>query len=377
MIQHATASEIPPGMLEDDVYKRRLSPSRHSIRRWMMKLKATESSDIAGWQTRFRSPFLDSWFHASSVLGATSFFIATIPLFFLFGDPSTGRSLLYVLGWGNYLSSLLKDYLCIPRPASPPVTRLTISLHHLEYGMPSTHTTNSVSAAIFMLVLVARSSLSTFSKLVMDLGIALYVGSVVGGRIYCGMHGVSDCVVGILIGTFTVLMNMAFGEAWERIMEMNSVIVPLFILLLVERLIHHHPSTVEPCLCFEDALSGLSSMAGVSVGRWALVNLNLPPATASLSLSQRFSAESSIIVSTLIGLVHVVLTVAALMTYRVAIKSILATPLKRMFSAAPKAKDNAHMYRYPTHEVILKVIVYGGIGWLGSEALPWVFRWLG
>lgn len=49
-------------------------------------------------------------------------------------DPLT--SLLYVLGWGSYLSSLLKDYVCLPRPTSPPVTRLSEFGHLIHLILP-------------------------------------------------------------------------------------------------------------------------------------------------------------------------------------------------------------------------------------------------
>lgn len=50
-------------------------------------------------------------------------------------------SLLYVLAAGGYVTSVLKDLFCVPRPYSPPLVRLSVGTHALEYGFPSTHST--------------------------------------------------------------------------------------------------------------------------------------------------------------------------------------------------------------------------------------------
>lgn len=80
--------------------------------------------------------------------------------------------MLHVVGLGIYISSFAKDLVCTPRPYSPPVVRLSecsrqvsrdmpawvcnsdtclgMSTHHHEYGFPSSHSTNSVSIALFL-----------------------------------------------------------------------------------------------------------------------------------------------------------------------------------------------------------------------------------
>lgn len=43
-----------------------------------------------------------------------------------------------------FLSGIIKDMLCLPRPLSPPVVKLTSS-HQTEYGFPSSHTVSAVN----------------------------------------------------------------------------------------------------------------------------------------------------------------------------------------------------------------------------------------
>ncbi|RPD55563.1 hypothetical protein L227DRAFT_579534 [Lentinus tigrinus ALCF2SS1-6] len=79
-----------------------------------------------------------------------------LPIFYFFGAPEFGGGSLLMLAIGVYVSSVLKDFCCSPRPFAPPVTRLTIGSHHLEYGFPPTHSTNSVSIALFFYYLLQR-----------------------------------------------------------------------------------------------------------------------------------------------------------------------------------------------------------------------------
>jgi membrane-associated phospholipid phosphatase len=61
----------------------------------------------------------------------------------------------------------------------------------LEYGFPSTHSTNAVSVALYCLTLIETSGhdLSQVKKLLLQAAAYVYTLSVVLGRIYCGMHG--------------------------------------------------------------------------------------------------------------------------------------------------------------------------------------------
>lgn len=72
----------------------------------------------------------------------------------------------------------------MPRPYTPPVERLSISSHGLEYGFPSTHSTNAVSLSLLFGQLCLRTfpDASWAARTVM-LGLcAFYAVSVVLGR---------------------------------------------------------------------------------------------------------------------------------------------------------------------------------------------------
>lgn len=48
-----------------------------------------------------------------------------LPALLFFGYQDATRALLFVLALGVYVSSVLKDLMCSPRPFAPPVTRLS------------------------------------------------------------------------------------------------------------------------------------------------------------------------------------------------------------------------------------------------------------
>lgn len=77
-----------------------------------------------------------------------------------------------------------QDLVCVPRPYTPPVERLSISSHGLEYGFPSTHSTNAVSVSLYFAQLYLQSLRGDESFLQNSIVVglcALYGVSVVAG----------------------------------------------------------------------------------------------------------------------------------------------------------------------------------------------------
>ena len=121
---------------------------------------------------------------------------------------------------------MMKDFFCLPRPLSPPLQRITISTAPaLEYGFPSTHSTNAVSVGLVCLSQIFNShmyahSSSLFEQALCRLGIitaSLYMFSIVLGRVYCGMHGFLDILVGTGLGVALWWLRISFGpqlDAW-------------------------------------------------------------------------------------------------------------------------------------------------------------------
>ncbi|KAF9057101.1 PAP2 superfamily-domain-containing protein, partial [Panaeolus papilionaceus] len=280
------------GAAGKDVYDTTLPWWRAAIRRRLVRAVRSESEIIARMQKIIRTPWLDAYFVYTSSLGTHTFFMIILPSLFFFGHDEMGRGLLIVLALGVYFSSVIKDLLCSPRPFAPPVTRLTIGSHHLEYGFPSTHSTNSVSIALFFYSQVyslsqpdpitglAAISPGTYHTLSAVLGV--YACSIVFGRLYTAMHSFTDVAMGITLGTAIWWAHSSFAgiplqfvlsvlgarvEAW---IQTGGVEVPLILVPLTLFAIHVHPQPVDDCPCFEDAIAFVSVVLGALVSRWAI-----------------------------------------------------------------------------------------------------------
>lgn len=162
--------------------------------------------------------------------------------------------------------------LCLPRPLSPPLHRITMSGSvALEYGFPSTHSANAVSVAVYG-ILVLRSADNIFSPTVTLLLEALayfYALSIIIGRLYCGMHGFLDVVFGSVLGAAISLVEFNYGpslEAWEQ--SSSSYLVPLAILVVIVALVRVHPEPVDDCPCFDDSVAFAGVIVGVESGTW-------------------------------------------------------------------------------------------------------------
>lgn len=192
-----------------------------------------------------------------------------------------------------------------------------IGTHHLEYGFPSTHSTNSVSIALFFFAEVHRLASTpdpalSYGVYLLSCGIlAFYAFSVVFGRLYTAMHSFTDVAVGIFLGaaiwwwqtswtgipitipssgnlhwllsTLSVgsvqssgdlLLHFGRGvglgnsiENWIRTAgwEVAYILIPACLFA-----VHVHPQPVDDCPCFEDAIAILSALLGALVANWTV-----------------------------------------------------------------------------------------------------------
>ncbi|KAG2340309.1 hypothetical protein BDR05DRAFT_984137 [Suillus weaverae] len=257
----------------EDVYETVLPWWRATIRARILSSMKRESQILARMQECIRHPWLDLYFLYSSTLGTHTFFMIGLPLTFFFGYEELGRGLVIVLASGVYVVSFLKDLVCSPRPLAPPVTRLTIGTHHLEYGFPSTHSTNSVSMALFIFgyvrhAYIQSTGISSSIYYASCTLLMIYAVTVVFGRLYTGMHSFTDCTVGVFLGVIIwggyVIMKETFGN-W---LASAHWIVPLTMIPICLLLVHYHPHPVDDCPCFEDAIAFVSVFLGIALCRW-------------------------------------------------------------------------------------------------------------
>ena len=140
----------------------------------------------------------------------------------------------------------------------------------LEYGFPSTHSTNAVSVALYALLTLRSESsdLDSTLYLLVQLGLCLYTFSVVLGRIYCGMHGFLDVIAGSLLGGCLALIEFTYGDRIDGYLYSSSFRAPLLVFIVVCVLVRIHPEPVDDCPCFDDSVAFAGVVIGIEFGNW-------------------------------------------------------------------------------------------------------------
>lgn len=140
----------------------------------------------------------------------------------------------------------------------------------LEYGFPSTHSANAVSVAVYAILLLHSPS-NTFSPtttVALEALAYFYAVSIVFGRLYCGMHGFLDVIIGSLMGAAISLVEIYFAPRLESWLFSNDYWAPLTVALIIIALVRVHPEPADDCPCFDDSVAFAGVMIGLECGTW-------------------------------------------------------------------------------------------------------------
>ena len=179
--------------------------------------------------------------------------------------------MVHVLASGVIWSGFIKDMLCLPRPLSPPLHRITMSgSTALEYGFPSTHSTNAVSVAVYAIQMLRTTTETHHPTIHLTLQILFYfyAVSIVFGRLYCGMHGFFDVVVGSILGAGLSAIQIIYGDALDAWICQGSYMNPLIATLIILVLVRIHPEPADDCPCFDDSVAFAGVIIGCQIGAW-------------------------------------------------------------------------------------------------------------
>ncbi|ORX88832.1 PAP2-domain-containing protein [Basidiobolus meristosporus CBS 931.73] len=335
----------------EHLYENLLSPRRSRVRKRFLEFVHSESLLLARIQTFLRHPFLDQYFISSAVLGNHVTFLLILPHLFMFGIPVLAREMVNLLLYGVVVTCIAKDYLCLPRPPSPPVHRLSINKsHHLEYGFPSTHTSCCVGVGLSCLSYIYKSeALGTHTKLFLGLASFFYMFSVSFGRIYCGMHSITD----VLGGAFFGILLWAIFHVGQPVVEATILYPSVFALIgLISALvliIHVQPDPLNACPCFEDSVASLGAIIGAYLGSWQGTNGSsfwTEPIQATLQYSFARVGLTRSVMRVLVSFVMII--VWRLMSKRLChltlprVYKLLGLPAKRLHKPSKKYQTLNH-----------------------------------
>lgn len=272
---------------------------------------------------------LDSYFASTANLGTHTFFMIMLPIQFWCGYTEIGLATVHLLAFGVILSGMLKDALCLPRPHSPPLTRITMSGSvALEYGFPSTHSTNAVSIAVYVLYMLHNAEeLDERWKMIWQGLCYLYAGSIMVGRIYCGMHGFFDVAAGTALGAIITVGRIEYGPIWDWFFRNTGMWGPLTLMVFMLLMVKVHPEPADDCPCFDDSVAFAGVVFGVETGAlyWSMSPMSIAdpvPGTVPYSLEQLGLVRS---------IVRVVLGVALIVGWRSVAKKTMLRVLPPIF----------------------------------------------
>lgn len=238
--------------------------------------------------------------------------------------------MVHILASGVFFSGFLKDLLCVPRPLSPPLHRITMSgSAALEYGFPSTHSTNAVSVAAYAVLALHEPSnpLSSTTKTCLEALAYFYAVSIVVGRLYCGMHGFIDVIAGSALGLVLSLMQYAFVDPFDAFIQNGQIRAICIFVLFVLVLVRIHPEPADDCPCFDDSVAFAGVVLGVEIANWHFATTRFSvsdPVPSTVPFDFYALGVPTVIVRTVLG-------VSVIIVWRITMKSLLLKALPPLF----------------------------------------------
>ncbi|PQE33177.1 PAP2 superfamily protein [Rutstroemia sp. NJR-2017a WRK4] len=244
--------------------------------------------------------------------------------------------MVHILASGVFITGFIKDMFSLPRPLSPPLHRITMSgSAALEYGFPSTHSANAVSVAVYALFTLHSPDcqLLPSTKLILEIVSYSYALSIVLGRLYCGMHGFVDVIVGSIIGALISIVECVYGAAIDNYLHHSSWEAPVAVAIAIIILIRVHPEPADDCPCFDDSVAFAAVMIGVELGGWHYASSDkswkIPvPATVPFDLKH---------MGWTITILRIVVGVLVIFVWREVMKPTLLKLLPHLFRAIEKS----------------------------------------
>lgn len=250
-----------------------LPPYRFHLRQSLLPLVRKETEILYQIQTKLRHPWADYYFAWTANLASHTFYVIMLPASNWFGSASLARDLVYVLGLGIYITGNLKDFLCLPRPRSPPLHRITMSSYTAqEYGFPSSHSANATAVSLLLVDKILKiDGMAPGTKVAVLVAIGFYYLSLIFGRIYCGMHGFFDVFTGSAVGLSLYLFRSKFGAIWDEFFLLNNnfgYFTPAVVWGFYLLLIHIHFEPIDNCPCFDDSVAFIGVLIGLDISHW-------------------------------------------------------------------------------------------------------------
>ncbi|KAL4440217.1 hypothetical protein ABPG75_003218 [Micractinium tetrahymenae] len=255
-------------------------PRLHSPVRAWLRPRAVERVEsglvlVAAAQRR-QHPWLTWLFVHSSHSVSVTFYASFLPILFWLGFPELGRNLVFLMTLALYVGNAIKDLVCSPRPLGVPYGKQRLrllgaqgeeaELNAKEYGLPSSHTLNSLCLNYFAVwYLYDRQLITAGTTLLLYGVVALWVVWIAASRLYLGLHTPVDILAGAVAGLAVLVCFIAVEGLLPRWLfsgpraVLHAALASLLLLRLHPRPLEHTPS-------FQFSTSFMGAMFGLVVG---------------------------------------------------------------------------------------------------------------
>ncbi|BAT86373.1 Lipid phosphate phosphatase [Vigna angularis] len=367
---------------------------------WVSHHVETQTSVVLKIQS-YGFGFLDALFSGLSCVVSVPFYTGFLPLLFWSGHGKLARQMTLLMAFCDYLGNCIKDVVSAPRPASPPVKRVTATKDEeenaLEYGLPSSHTLNTVCLSGYLLHYVLthtqiQGAYITYLGISLAFMLVLLIGL---GRIYLGMHSVVDVLAGLLVGLVILAFWLTVHEHIDSFVISGQNVTSFWAVLSFLLLFAYPtPELPTPSFEFHTAFNGvaLGIVAGVQQTYHQFHHGDVP---------RLFSSELSVLVFAgrmLVG-IPTILTVKfcskALAKWTIPmVANTLGIPIKSTSyiptlngSAAVKKSDKLKQgylqkllfrYKYKAFDVDtgIRFLQYAGLAWSVVDLVPSLFSYM-
>lgn len=208
----------------------------------------------------------------------------------------------------------------------------------LEYGFPSSHSTNAVSVALYAIQMLRSSPDQHHPNVYMALQglFYFYTVSIVFGRLYCGMHGFFDVIIGSILGALIAVVQLIYGDWFDIWVPTGSFMNPVLVTLIILVLIRVHPEPADDCPCFDDSVAFTGVVIGCQIGAWNYHHSNFS-VSDPIPSTVPFDLQSIGIVR---AAMRIVLGVVIIFVWRATMKPALFKILPPLFRLLEQARLN-------------------------------------
>ncbi|KAL5545599.1 hypothetical protein UlMin_005286 [Ulmus minor] len=205
---------------------------------------------------KYQHRFLDGLFSGLSCVVSVPFYTAFLPLLFWSGHGKLARQMTLLMAFCDYSGNCIKDVVSAPRPSCPPVRRITATKDEednaMEYGLPSSHTLNTVCLSGYLLhYVLSYTQLEDASLKFVGIFLVCLLVSLIGlGRIYLGMHSLIDIIAGLAFGLLILSFWLTVHEYIDNFIILGQN-VSTFWAALSFLLLFAYPTPEFPTPSFE------------------------------------------------------------------------------------------------------------------------------